>query len=86
MRFTIFRRPTLSIVTKMLEKALGKLPEQHNLILHSDQGWRYQQKRYQYMLSERGVTQSMSHRGNSLNNYVVENFFGILKTELLYIQ
>ncbi|MBE3650896.1 IS3 family transposase [Paenibacillus polymyxa] len=84
--YTIFRRPTLSMVTEMLEKALEKLPERHNLILHSDQGWQYQQKRYQFMLSERGVAQSMSRRGNCLDNSVIENFFGILKTELLYIQ
>lgn len=84
--YTISSRPTFSMVTEMLEEALNKLPEQHNLVLHSDQGWQYQQKRYQYMLSERGVIQSMSRRGNCLDNSLMENFFGILKTELLYIQ
>ena len=56
------------------------------LILHSDQGWQYQMKRYQYRLREKGISQSMSRKGNCLDNAVMENFFGLLKSELLYLQ
>ena len=56
-----------------------------NLILHSDQGWHYQHKQYQQMLREKGIQQSMSRKGNCLDNAVIENFFGLLKTELLYL-
>nr|WP_246073083.1 IS3 family transposase [Paenibacillus dokdonensis] len=84
--YTISSRPTFSMVTEMLQDSFKKLPEQHKLIVHSDQGWQYQHKHYQHMLSERGITQSMSRKGNCLDNSVIENFFGILKTELLYIQ
>ena len=38
------------------------------------------------MLQEKGVRQSMSHKGNCLDNAVIENFFGLLKSELLYLQ
>ncbi|MEI3574844.1 MAG: IS3 family transposase [Oscillospiraceae bacterium] len=55
-------------------------------ILHSDQGWQYQHKQYQQMLREKGVRQSMSRKGNCLDNAVIENFFGLLKSELLYLQ
>ena len=74
------------MVTKMLDKAFAKIPEGTNLILHSDQGWQYQHKQYQRMLAAKGIQQSMSRKGNCLDNAVIENFFGLLKSELLYLQ
>lgn len=84
--YTISERPVLSMVTSMLEEALEKLPKGADLIIHSDQGWQYQHKIYRKMLEDRGISQSMSRKGNCLDNAVAENFFGILKSELLYLQ
>lgn len=84
--YTISDRPNLSMVTEMLEKAFEKIPDNTNLILHSDQGWHYQHKQYQTMLKKKGIRQSMSRKGNCLDNAVMENFFGLLKSELLYLQ
>ena len=84
--YTISSRPVLSMVTTMLEKAFEKIPDGTNLILHSDQGWQYQHKQYQRMLREKGIQQSMSRKGNCLDNALIENFFGLLKSELLYLQ
>ena len=70
----------------MLDEAFAKIPTGTNLILHSDQGWQYQHKQYQRMLREKGIRQSMSRKGNCLDNAVIENFFGLLKSELLYLQ
>ena len=84
--YTISERPVLSMVTSMLEKAFVNIPDNTNLILHSDQGWQYQHKQYQRMLHNKGIRQSMSRKGNCLDNSVMENFFGILKSELLYLQ
>ena len=84
--FTICERPVLSMVTVMLEKAFVLIPDKPDLILHSDQGWHYQHKQYQKMLKEKGIRQSMSRKGNCLDNAVMENFFGLLKSELLYLQ
>ncbi|GAA6503631.1 hypothetical protein K350107B32_00240 [Agathobaculum butyriciproducens] len=84
--YTISDRPVLSMVTTMLDKAFAKIPDGTNLILHSDQGWQYQHKQYQRMLQEKGIRQSMSRKGNCLDNAVIENFFGLLKSELLYLQ
>ena len=74
------------MVTTMLDEAFAKIPAETNLILHSDQGWQYQHKQYQRMLQKKGVQQSMSRKGNCLDNAVIENFFGLLKSELLYLQ
>ncbi len=84
--YTLGERPFLSMISSMLEKAFEKLPDDANLILHSDQGWHYQHLQYQRMLKEKGVQQSMSRKGNCLDNAVIENFFGLLKSELLYLQ
>ena len=84
--YTISQRPVLSMVTTMLEKAFETLPDGTDLILHSDQGWQYQHKQYQQMLKCKGIQQSMSRKGNCLDNAVMENFFGLLKSELLYLR
>ena len=84
--YTISERPVLSMVTTMLDKAFAVIPDGTGLILHSDQGWQYQHKQYQRMLKAKGVRQSMSRKGNCLDNAVAENFFGLLKSELLYLQ
>ena len=84
--YTISDRPVLSMVTSMLDKAFEDLPDGTKLILHSDQGWQYQHKQYQAKLKKKGIRQSMSRKGNCLDNAVIENFFGLLKSELLYLQ
>lgn len=84
--YTIGHRPTYSLVSEMLEKALEKLPEEHQLLMHSDQGWHYQMKQYRHALASRGIVQSMSRKGNCYDNSVMENFFGILKSEFLYLK
>ncbi|MEN9864110.1 MAG: hypothetical protein RLZZ601_1874, partial [Pseudomonadota bacterium] len=53
-------------------------------MLHSDQGWQYQMGFYQQALKAQGITQSMSRKGNCLDNAVMENWFGIMKTEFFY--
>lgn len=84
--YTISKHPYFALVTDMLEQAFQKIPDGTNLILHSDQGWQYQMKLYQHMLRAKGIQQSMSRKGNCLDNAVIENFFGLLKSELLYLQ
>lgn len=84
--YTIGSRPTYSLVADMLKLAFERLPEEHSLLMHSDQGWHYQMKKYREALQERGVTQSMSRKGNCHDNAVIENFFGIFKSEFLYLK
>jgi putative transposase len=84
--YSISERPDFNQTMDMLKKALKKLPAGARPILHSDQGWQYQMKAYQYQLRKSRIKQSMSRKGNCLDNAVMENFFAILKTELFYIQ
>ena len=85
--YNLSRRPDFKQVTDMLEKAFRNLPDKvDDLILHSDQGWQYQMKPYQNLLKAKGITQSMSRKATCLDNAVAENFFGLLKTELFYLE
>lgn len=84
--YTISEHPDLKLVTEMLGKALAKVANTQGLMIHSDQGWHYQHAMYRRMLEQKGIAQSMSRKGNCLDNAVMENFFGIMKSELLYLQ
>lgn len=84
--YTIYDHPVLDMVTDMVKGMISVIGSDTNAILHSDQGWQYQHKRYQEMLKENNIHQSMSRKGNCLDNSVMENFFGLLKSELLYLQ
>ena len=81
-------KPNEKWATDVIEFALcnRKIKEAKGIILHSDQGWQYQNKRYQRLLKEKGIIQSMSRKGNCLDNAVIENFFGLLKSELFYLK
>lgn len=79
-------RPHQQMVIKMVQSACCKLGSLDQPILHSDQGWQYKLEGYQGLLLQRGIKQSMSRKGNCLDNAVMENFFGHLKSELFYIE
>jgi len=79
--YSLTGSPSFVATIEMLKKAFQRLPEKVDLILHSDQGWQYQMKQYQSLLAERGIQQSMSRKGNCYDNAVIENFFGLLKSE-----
>ena len=82
--YVISDHPDLKMVVDMLQKAFRKHQNLGDLIMHSDQGWHYQHTRYQNLLREHGIIQSMSRKGNCLDNAMMENFFGLMKNELLY--
>ena len=81
--FNLSCSPNLEQVKTMLEQAFT---EKHyeNTILHSDQGWQYQHDSYHRFLESKGIQASMSRKGNSPDNGMIESFFGILKSEMFY--
>ena len=84
--YTTSPHPSLLLVTKPLEAALNRIEDGNGLIVHSDQGWQYHHETYRNMLKKKEVIQSMSRKGNPLDNAAMESFFGILKSELLYLR
>lgn len=82
--YEIADRPQISAVMQMLGGAFKRLKNDDRPVLHSDQGWQYQMGLYQQALKEQGITQSMSRKGNCLDNAVMENWFGMMKTEFFY--
>ena len=81
--FNLSTSPNLEQVKAMLNQAFS---EDHytNTILHSDQGWQYQHDSYHRFLESKGIQPSMSRKGNSPDNRMMESFFGILKSEMFY--
>jgi putative transposase len=78
--------PSFKQTKDMLNAALQRTKINKGLLLHSDQGWQYQMSEYQRILQENGIVQSMSRRGNCLDNAAMESFFGVLKSEMFYKQ
>lgn len=83
--FETAKRPAFELVSSMLKKALAKLGRHDQPILHSDQGWQYRMPAYQRSLQQRQVIQSMSRKGNCLDNAAMESFFAVLKSEFFYL-
>jgi putative transposase len=83
--YEIQRQPSFKLVSNMLKKAFGRLNDHQTPLLHSDQGWQYQMTAWQRQLALRGITQSMSRKGNCLDNAAMESFFGTLKSEYFYL-
>lgn len=76
--------PNMEQVKRMLDKAFEKFPSLSGLIFHSDQGWQYQHNYYRNSLTEHGIIQSMSRKGNCYDNCIIETFFGRMKNEMYY--
>ncbi|SEK15808.1 Integrase core domain-containing protein [Paraburkholderia tropica] len=69
----------------MLRKAFSRLGRDERPQLHSDQGWQYQMDAWRRLLDQRSIRQSMSGKGNCLDNAAMESFFATLKTEFFYL-
>lgn len=82
--YTISDPPDLRMVMEMLDRAYAAREVKAGLMLHSDQGWHYQHYGYLKSLKDHNIVQSMSRKGNCLDNAMMENFFGIMKSEVLY--
>ena len=70
------------VTIKALEMALKRRCPDAGLLHHSDQGCTYASEDYQAVLAARGITCSMSRRGDCYDNAVMESFFSTVKSEL----
>lgn len=85
--YSISSRPTAENIMNALNEAIKITSNcKYRRIFHSDQGWAYQMKSYSKTLKDNKIFQSMSRKGNCLDNSIMENFFGILKQEIYYGQ
>lgn len=84
--YDISKSPNMMQIKNMLDMAFKDIKDCNGAILHTDQGWQYQQKKYQNYLKEKNIRGSMSRKGNCLDNAKAESFFAIFKTELIYAE
>ena len=82
--YTYSSSPGLEMVMTMLRKAITEHPCIDGLVFHTDQGWQYQHATFVNCLANNGIVQSMSRKGNCIDNCKMETFFGHMKQEMYY--
>lgn len=83
--FRVSERPNSKAIMEALDEAIERTKDcPYRTTVHSDQGWAYQMKAYVKKLKDNNIFQSMSRKGNCLDNSPIENFFGIMKQEMYY--
>ena len=84
--YSVNQRPTLELVMSGLDQFLKSMDkkERDKMIIHSDQGYQYTSHAFREKLKSYGIKQSMSRKGNCLDNAPIESFFGHLKDESEY--
>ena len=86
--YYISENMTLDISLETIKKLhrKRKLMLSEKVIIHSDQGVHYTSSKFHNLLKKYNIQQSMPRKGNSMDNGMMENFFGLLKTEMFYDQ
>ncbi|MBQ1900409.1 MAG: IS3 family transposase [Erysipelotrichaceae bacterium] len=82
--YDISTGPDFSQTRRMIDEAFDRYSDLKGLIFHSDQGWQYQMKEYRKALKDKGIKQSMSRKGNCIDNCIMETFFSRMKNEMYY--
>ena len=83
--FDISKSPDMKQILRMMNNLKSKHGDRLlGAVIHSDQGYQYQHPLYRKLVTDLGMVQSMSRKGNCLDNSPTENFFGRLKTEMYY--
>ena len=74
----------INLSNAAIRDALKKLntEKRSKLIVHSDQGFHFTHQSFRLLLAKDGVLQSMSRKGNCLDNAPIESFFGLIKDHL----
>lgn len=80
--YRISEKPNAIAIMEGLEEVIEVTNDcPYRRTFHSDQGWGYQMKAYSQMLKDHKIFQSMSRKGNCLDNSIMENFFSLIKQE-----
>jgi len=83
-KWTIGTSPNAELANTMLKNAIATLAPGEKPIVHSDRGCHYRWPEWIRIMTEAGLTRSMSKKGCSPDNSACEGFFGHLKTEMFY--
>lgn len=81
--YNVSKHLTMPIVLDTIKK-LDNVINLKNVLIHSDQGFHYTNPEYRQLLKDKKVIQSMSRKGNCIDNAPMESFFGHFKDEVNY--
>ena len=77
--YNLSSRADVELVTVALKEAIRKRKSQKKLMVHSDQGYHFTHTGFRKLLKDHSIKQSMSRKGNCLDNAPIESLFGHLK-------
>lgn len=83
--YAISRRNNNRLVFQTFDKAIASNPNAKP-IFHSDRGFQYTSRMFQHKLNSQGMEQSMSRVSHCIDNGPTEGFWGIIKSEMYYLQ
>lgn len=84
-KYKLSKRCDLDLVFEGIKEIIKEGKITTDTIIHSDRGFQYTHPYYAKLLKENGIIQSMSRKGEPLDNAPVESFFGHLKSELIHL-
>ena len=82
--YVVSTRNDNKLVFDTFEQAIQANPDAHPLF-HSDRGFQYTSKVFQFALSQQAMAQSMSRVGHCIDNCPTEGLWGIVKAEMYYL-
>lgn len=82
--YDVSESSNLGQLKRIQEKLKEKIPKESKPLMHLDQGWQFRHRQYTEFIKEQNWTQSMSRKGNCYDNSIIENFFGIMKSEMYH--
>jgi putative transposase len=81
---SVSSRIDINLTDTAMRNALKNLApiQKNSLMVHSDQGFHFTHFSFRKLLEDNGVMQSMSRKGNCLDNAPIESFFGLIKDHI----
>lgn len=80
--YSVSQRADVTLATEALNQALSRRQGNKKLMVHSDQGFHFTHFSFRKILKDHKIKQSMSRKGNCLDNAPIESLFGHLKDHL----
>lgn len=82
--YSVSTSPNIALMSQSLRDAIAQQSPGKGLLVHTDQGFQYQDSSWRDLIKDIGGVQSMSRKGNYYDNAVMENFFGHLKAKIYH--
>ena len=74
----------MKLIIDTLDEAIAKRKDVHGLIIYSNQDFQYTSYEYKAICESNGIQISISRKGTTVDDSLMESFHALLKKETLY--